>query len=411
MKRTKRSTNITEFLPAFRMMLSGNELRTLRWLGKPEYLRLPELLKNTGKSKPAVSDGFIILDGKAEPAVMIKQFQKELKTFRKANKFDPSLVFLSGYGTVVNGRDPEEVNRILNELENVLGFKIRAKAKERKENQNKGKLSNRICIVTGGAQGFGEGLAEKLTEANANVIIADLNDEKGKETLQKLKKLCTNNEVAFIKTDVSDPSSVRDLIQQTVSLFGGLDLFVSNAGILKAGGLEEMDPHSFELMTKVNYQGYFICSKYAAPVMKLQSDFAKDHFSDIIQVNSKSGLRGSRNNFAYSGGKFGGIGLTQSFALELAPWRIKVNAICPGNYFEGPLWADPRNGLFIQYLKAGKVPGAKTIEDVKRYYEKQVPLSRGCSADDVFRALEYIVNQEYETGQAIPVTGGQIMLG
>ncbi|HEN21409.1 MAG TPA: short-chain dehydrogenase, partial [Desulfobacteraceae bacterium] len=82
----------------------------------------------------------------------------------------------------------------------------------------------------------------------------------------------------------------------------------------------------------------------------------------------------------------------------------------PGNYFEGPLWADPETGLFRQYLDTGKVPGARTIDDVKRHYEKQVPAGRGCRVSDVVKAINYIVEQEYETGQAIPVTGGQLML-
>ena len=133
-------------------------------------------------------------------------------------------------------------------------------------------------------------------------------------------------------------------------------------------------------------------------------------YSDIIQINSKSGLTGSHKNFAYAGSKFGSIGLVQSFAMELVTHGIKVNAICPGNYFDGPLWSDPDKGLFSQYLKAGKVKGARNIVDVRRYYEEKVPMKRGIEIVDIMRAIYYVVEQNYETGQAIPVTGGQIML-
>ena len=144
--------------------------------------------------------------------------------------------------------------------------------------------------------------------------------------------------------------------------------------------------------------------------MKIQHKFNKNYYADIIQVNSKSGLEGSNKNFAYAGSKFGGIGLTQSFALELVEYNIKVNAVCPGNFFEGPLWSDPEKGLFLQYLKAGKIPGAKTVEDVKKAYEAKVPMNRGCWPSDVAKAIMYCMEQNYETGQAIPVTGGQVML-
>jgi NAD(P)-dependent dehydrogenase (short-subunit alcohol dehydrogenase family) len=144
--------------------------------------------------------------------------------------------------------------------------------------------------------------------------------------------------------------------------------------------------------------------------MKLQNAHAPEAYRDIVQINSKSGLRGSRANFAYAGGKFGGVGLTQSFALELAPHRIKVNSVCPGNFYEGPLWSDPDDGLFVQYLAAGKVPGAKTIDDVRRHYMAQVPMGKGTSPEDVTRAIMYLVEQTCETGQALPVTGGQVML-
>ena len=131
---------------------------------------------------------------------------------------------------------------------------------------------------------------------------------------------------------------------------------------------------------------------------------------DIIQINSKSGLEGSNKNSAYAGGKFGGIGLTQSFAKELVSDNIKVNSICPGNFFDGPLWSDREKGLFVQYLQAGKVPGAKNVADVRKFYEEKVPMKRGCTIEDIMKAVFYLVEQKYETGQALPVTGGQIML-
>jgi len=244
-----------------------------------------------------------------------------------------------------------------------------------------------------------------------NVVVADLNEKTGKSFVDGLNSSSSGNKALFIHTDVSDAESVRKLVENTVSAFGGLDLMVSNAGVLKAGGLDEMDPATFSKTTEINYNGYFYCAKYASEIMIIQNREKPEYFSDIIQINSKSGLRGSNRNFAYAGAKFGGIGLTQSFALELAPFRIKVNSICPGNFYEGQLWSDPQKGLFVQYLKTGKVPGAKTIEDVRKHYEKQVPLKRGCRLEDVVKALLYIIDQEYETGQAVPVTGGQVMLG
>src|SRR5450759_4757887 len=273
------------------------------------------------------------------------------------------------------------------------------------------KLNNKIAIVTGGAQGFGAGIAESLFARNMNIVIADLNEETGKPFASHLSSGKSQTRALFVKTDVSDAASVKDLITTTISEFGGLDLIISNAGILKAGGLDEMDAETFSKTTQVNYNGYFHCAKYASEVMKLQNQEKPGYFTDIIQINSKSGLRGSNRNFAYAGAKFGGIGLTQSFALELAPFRIKVNSICPGNFYEGPLWSDPTKGLFVQYLNTGKVPGAKSIEDVRKHYEDMVPMKRGCKLEDVMKALLYLVDQEYETGQALPVTGGQVMLG
>lgn len=273
-----------------------------------------------------------------------------------------------------------------------------------------GRMHNKVVIITGAAQGFGAGLAASFFEEGANVVIADLNDEKGEALTNELNTSGKQNRAHFISCDVSDLESVDMLVNRTALYFGGIDVMISNAGILIAGGLDEMTAEKFDLMTKVNYTGYFNCAKAASRLMKVQSSATDNFYYDILQINSKSGLKGSNRNFAYAGGKFGGIGLTQSFALELIPYRIKVNSICPGNFFEGPLWTDPEKGLFVQYFKAGKVKGAKTIEDVKRFYEMQVPAGRGCGIKDVSKAAFYAIEQEYETGQAIPVTGGQNML-
>lgn len=272
------------------------------------------------------------------------------------------------------------------------------------------RAAEKIVIVTGAAQGFGKGISEGLALNGANVIIADLNEEGAKETARELEAAYGKGKSMAVKVDVTDEDSVNNMVMDTVLEYGGLDALISNAGILKAGSLEEMDIKSFELVNKINYTGFLICTKYGSRPMKVQHRFDREYFMDIIQINSKSGLSGSNKNFAYAGSKFGGIGLTQSFALELVEYNIKVNAVCPGNYFEGPLWSDPEKGLFVQYLRAGKVPGAKNIEDVKKAYESKVPMGRGCMPDDVVKAILYIMEQQYETGQAVPVTGGQQML-
>ncbi|MGL4942185.1 MAG: SDR family NAD(P)-dependent oxidoreductase [Thermoguttaceae bacterium] len=268
---------------------------------------------------------------------------------------------------------------------------------------SRGGLVGKVAVVTGGAQGFGYGIAESLVAAGAEVVIADL-DAAGAERAAKSLKKTTS-----VVVNIANEESVAAMIATVVARYGGIDLFVANAGVLKAGSVKTFAQKDWDFVTNVNYIGYFLCVKHASLVMSRQNA-ASGLWSDIVQVNSKSGLVGSKSNGAYAGSKFGTVGLTQSFALELVADKIKVNSICPGNFYDGPLWSDPENGLFVQYLRTGKVPGAKTTNDVRLHYESQVPMGRGCTPSDVAHAIVYAVTQPYETGQAIPVTGGQVML-
>lgn len=273
-----------------------------------------------------------------------------------------------------------------------------------------GRLQNRVCVVTGGAQGFGLGIARGLAAQGGIVVVADLNREGAEQAAAAISAACGPDRALAVGVNIADEDSVAAMAREIVRQCGGMDLFVANAGVLKAGSVKTMTRAEWEFVTSVNYTGYFLCVKHVAPVMAAQNVDGRGPWADIVQINSKSGLEGSNRNGAYAGSKFGTIGLTQSFAKELIEDRIKVNSICPGNYFDGPLWSDPKTGLFVQYLNTGKVPGAKTIADVRAAYEAKVPMGRGCLPEDVVKAILYCVEQDYETGQAIPVTGGQVML-
>ena len=257
------------------------------------------------------------------------------------------------------------------------------------------RLEGQVAIVTGGAQGLGEALAQRLDREGCRVVVADINLELAQKVAAGLR------DAMAVKVDVSNEADAEAMVRATVAKYGKLDLLVSNAAILIAKPVVEYPVAQWRKMMEVNLIGYFICAQAAARAM------IPNRRGNIIQINSKSGKKGSYKNSAYAAAKFGGIGFTQSLALELAEYGIRVNAICPGNLLNSPLWNDGPNSLFKQYAANQGI----TEEAVRQKYLNQVPLKRSCEYEDIANVLVFLASDEasYMTGQAINVTGGQEM--
>ncbi len=258
-------------------------------------------------------------------------------------------------------------------------------------------LNDKIAIVTGGGQGLGAAICARLASEGAHVVIADIKLEVAQHTAQEVATV-TGRRTLAMQCDVSKEEQVEQLVSETVGHFGQLDILVSNAGIVLSGPVEEFGYEQWQKVMAVNLNGYFLCAKHAIRVMKPQRRGA------IIQINSKSGKKGSFKNAAYAASKFAGIGLTQSIALEMAEFGVRVNAVCPGNLLDSPLWKD---SLFKQYAANQGISEA----EVRQKYIDQVPMKRPCTYEDVCNVVTFLASDQssYMTGQAINVTGGQEM--
>ncbi len=264
-------------------------------------------------------------------------------------------------------------------------------------------LQDKVALVTGGGQGLGQAICWRLAREGCNVVVADLNEQTAAETAAAITEYLrgqvrVDRHAIAVKVDVTDEAQVAAMVDRSVAEFGRLDLLVSNAGILIAEEISQFPADKWRMVINVNLFGYFLCAKHAARVMKEQRS------GSIIQINSKSGKKGSYKNSAYAASKFGGIGLTQSIALDLAEYGVRVNAVCPGNLLDSPLWVD---SLYKQYAKKWGI----SEEQVRQKYVDQVPMKRGCTYDDVANVVVFLASDQasYMTGQAINVTGGQEM--
>ncbi len=255
-----------------------------------------------------------------------------------------------------------------------------------------GMLEGKVALVTGGGRGLGAALCKRLADEGCRVTVADVAEQNAQAVAEQLP------DALGIGCDVTDYAQCVAAYERTIEKFGQLDILVANAGILKSGAINEIDIADWRQVIEVNLLGSFHIMKACA-----------QHFIDkrsgcIIQINSKTGKKGSYKSSAYASSKFGGIGLVQSLALEFAPFGVRVNAICPGNLLDSPLWREGENALINQYARNR----GQSVEETLEHYMKQIPMGRSCEYEDVANVMVFLASDlsSYMTGQAINVTGG-----
>ncbi len=258
------------------------------------------------------------------------------------------------------------------------------------------RLAQRKAVVTGAAQGIGQALAERLAAEGADVAVLDLNIDAAQKTAAAIAA-GSGRKVVAVKVDVADENSVEKAMAEAAGQLGGLDLLVNNAGVLKSHYITEFTKKDWDFILAVNLTGAFLCVKHASKYM------IEAKKGSMVVIASRSSKRGGLWNHGYCASKFGVIGLVQCVALDLAPLGIRINAICPGNALDTPLWKD----LAVQYAKKYN----ESPEQVLERYRKRVPLGRGCDVADIANLMTFLASEEssYMTGQAINLTGGEIM--
>lgn len=258
------------------------------------------------------------------------------------------------------------------------------------------KLSGKTAIVTGGAIGIGYGIAYRLAEAGANVVIANRTEEEG---LRAASELASKGwKVTAIATDVSIEESVKKLVYETVKTYGAIDILVNNAGVYPEIPLREMTLSDFEKVLAVNLNGVFLCTKYASEQMIKQQKGGR-----IINITSIDALHPSSVGLAhYDASKHGVWGFTKNIALELAPYKIWVNAIAPGGIMTPG----------VQKLQQTMpIPSGVDIQKVLESFLRRIPMQRFGEPDDIGKVALFLASDmaSYMTGSQIIVDGGVLL--
>lgn len=255
-----------------------------------------------------------------------------------------------------------------------------------------------VAVIIGGGQTLGAFLSEGIANAGYKIAVADLNIDNANKVAEVINKKYGVGTAKGFGVDATNEESVRQLAHGVDNTFKRIDLMVYSAGVAKAAPITHFVLKDFQLSVNVNLTGYFLCAREFANLMIKYKTAGR-----IIQINSKSGKVGSKHNSGYSAAKFGGVGLTQSLALDLADYGITVNSLMLGNLLKSPMF----QSLIPQYAKKLGIPE----NQVEQVYIDKVPLKRGCDYQDVLNVLLFYASDKasYCTGQSINITGGQVM--
>ncbi len=252
-------------------------------------------------------------------------------------------------------------------------------------------FTGKTAVVTGGAKGIGYGIVQRLLEAGANVMIADMADDVGERKAKIAGKKC-----AYVHADVSSEEDVKVLVKKTVEKFGKLDIFVNNAGIFPGKPVLEMDLKLWEKIQSVNLRGVFLCSREAGKVM------AKQKGGVMVNIASIDALHPSQVGLAsYDASKHGVWGFTKNFALEMASKNVRVNAIAPGGIAtEG-----------VEEMTQGAVKAGNSGGSISPDFTAHIPMKRTGVPDDIAKAALFLASDasSYMTGTITVVDGGYLL--
>jgi sorbitol-6-phosphate 2-dehydrogenase len=258
-------------------------------------------------------------------------------------------------------------------------------------------FDGKVALVTGASRGLGEHLAIRLAQEGCDLVICDLNLEQLRQTKAEVEQRTAANVMA-VKADITSEQDVKEMVEKAVRELSTIDLLVCNAALSFSGAIHDISLSDWRRIVDVNLFGYFLCVREVSRIM------IQNRSGAIVQINSRTGKRGTAKNSAYAASKGGGIVLTQSLSAELAEHNIRVNAVCPGSMFDSPLWQEV---LFKDYAERYGL----TPEQIKEKYLQVVPLNRGCEYEDVANLVVFLLSDKssYITGQAVNVTGGEVV--